>query len=193
MSKLKNFVNEEFKLLKLYGREADNILIIELCNYLDTSDDKYINNCYEKAIKVFEFINSLEDELLVVANIYKEKNYSYNKEKLNIVRYLKNKKVLKSLNCISTDGKDVEFGVIGEDEYINHYYLTCNAKDLNYKKLILDLCKRDFCYKVNPMHDYFIINTNKKICYRMMDDRFVEVIFNNLKFNKDNWLKNLLK
>ncbi|WP_415348397.1 hypothetical protein, partial [Clostridium perfringens] len=100
MSKLKKFISEEFKLLRLYGREADNILIIELCNYLDTADEQYINKCYEKAIKIFEYINSNEDELIVVANVYREKNYIYDKERLNITRYLKNKKVLKSLNCI---------------------------------------------------------------------------------------------
>ncbi|ELC8464276.1 hypothetical protein QYB71_003467 [Clostridium perfringens] len=184
MSKLKKFISEEFKLLLLYGREADNILIIELCNYLDTADEQYINKCYEKAIKIFEYINSNEDELIVVANVYREKNYIYDKERLNITRYLKNKKVLKSLNCISTYGQDVESEVIGEEEYINHYYLTCNTKDLNYKKLILDLCKCDLGFNINPMHDYFIINTDKKICYRMMDDRFVEIIFNDLNFNK---------
>ena len=180
MSSLKKFISEEFKLLKLYGIEAENILTIELCDYLYTSDAQYINKCYEKAIKIFESINSEEDELFIVMNIYKEKNYNY-REDINIARYLKNKKVLKSLNCISTDGKYVESSIVNEDEYINHYYLNCNTKDLNYKKLILDLCRHDLGYKVKSIHDYFIINKNKKICYRMMDDRFVDLVFNNLE------------
>ncbi|WP_200807521.1 DUF3885 domain-containing protein, partial [Clostridioides difficile] len=122
MSSLEKFISEEFKLLKLYSREADNILTIELCDYLYTSDAQYIDKCYEKAMKIFECINYKEDELFIVANIYKEKDYNY-KEKINIERYLKNKKVLKSLNCISTDGKDVDSSVVDENEYISHYYL----------------------------------------------------------------------
>ncbi|EGT5475384.1 TPA: hypothetical protein KOS69_003670 [Clostridioides difficile] len=187
MSSLEKFISEEFKLLKLYSREADNILTIELCDYLYTSDAQYIDKCYEKAMKIFECINYKEDELFIVANIYKEKDYNY-KEKINIERYLKNKKVLKSLNCISTDGKDVDSSVVDENEYISHYYLSCKTKDLNYKKLILDLCKHDLGFKVKRMHDYFIINKNKKICFRMMDDRFVDLIFNDLEFDKEKWI-----
>lgn len=167
--------------------KADNLLTIELCNYLSTSDVQYIGKCYEKAIKVFEYINYKEDELFIVVNIYKEKDYSYI-EKINIERYLKNKKVLKSLNCISTDGKDVGSSVVDENEYISHYYLSCKTKDLNYKKLMLDLCKHDLGFKVKRMHDYFIINKNKKICFRMMDDRFVDLIFNDLEFDKEKWI-----
>lgn len=186
MSCLRNFLSEEFTLLKLYGREVANLLSIELCDYLSTSDDHYINQCYEKAIKIFESINYEEDELFIVANIYKEKNYGY-RENINIGRYLKNRKVLKSLNCVFTDGKDVNSSVVDENEYISHYYLSCKTKDLNYKKLILDLCKYDLGFKVKRMHDYFIINKNKKICYRMMDDRCVDLIFNNLEFDKEKW------
>ncbi|CEK35475.1 Uncharacterised protein [[Clostridium] sordellii] len=187
MSSLRNFLSEEFTLLKLYSREVSNILTIDLCDYLYTSDAQYINKCYEKAIKIFEYINCEDDELFIVANIYREKDYGY-RENINIARYLKNKKVLKSLNCISTDGKDVESRVVNEYEYIIHYYLTCKTKDLYYKKLILDLCKHDLCCKVKPMYDYFIINKNKKICYRMMDDRFVDLIFNDLEFDKEKWI-----
>lgn len=187
MSSLEKFISEEFKLLKLYGREADNILTIELCDYLYTSDAQYINKCYEKAIKIFESINYEEDELFIVVNIYKEKNYNY-RENINIGRYLKNRKVLKSLNCISTDGKDVESSVLNEDEFINHYYLNCKTKDLNYKRFILDLCKHDLECKIKPMNDYFIINKNKKICYRMMDDRCVDLIFHDLEFDKEKWI-----
>lgn len=187
MSSLRTFLSEEFITLKLYSMEADNLLTIELCDYLSTSDVQYIGKCYEKAIKVFEYINYKEDELFIVVNIYKEKDYSYI-EKINIERYLKNKKVLKSLNCISTDGKDVDSSVVDENEYISHYYLSCKTKDLNYKKLMLDLCKHDLGFKVKRMHDYFIINKNKKICFRMMDDRFVDLIFNDLEFDKEKWI-----
>ncbi|CEH33573.1 DUF3885 domain-containing protein [Romboutsia lituseburensis] len=57
--------------------------------------------------------------------------------------------------------------------------INYKVKDIDYKKLILHLCGHEVGLDVKSMSHYFIINKTKKICYIMLDDRRLDLAFEN--------------
>lgn len=176
MNSLREYIKNEFPILKLKGEEGKHILTIELCYKYYTDDKRYIGCCYNKALEIFEDIYEKDDDIILIMNVYEEKD-NINKEPVRIRNYIKNKKLIKNLNCIAT--QDNEEYNLEKDERILHYYLNCKVKDIDYKNLILHLCGHEVGFDVKSMGHYFIINKIKKICYIMLDDRCLDLAFKN--------------
>ncbi len=131
----------------------------------------YVLDCYNQAIKLFKKFFSDSDEIIFVVNTYKDEGFFHRPRRIK--SYLKNQKLNKNLNCLESDCLDGMFG-----KY-THYYLRCKVRDVDYKKLILHLCQHEMGYDIKPMNDYYLIHLEKNYCFRMLDDRCVDLIFKN--------------
>lgn len=187
---LRNYLKNNFPSLQLYGYVEKQTLTVRLSNYF-TDDEEYISDCYHKALWLFEHFFHPQDDVILVVNVYQEKNTDV-LMRPRLRNYMKSKSLMKKLNCIRTDGEEADSTIFDENEVIMHYYLCCKVKEINYKKLLLHLCQHEVCSdlrpRIKPMNDYFIIHKKEKVCFRMLDDRDADLIFNDLKL-KDEWEK----
>lgn len=154
-----------YKTLESY---QEHILTIELSE-LDTKNENYVLDCYFRALNLFETFFSNSESVIFVVNTVKDEGIVYRPRRIK--NYLKNKKMNCFLNCLETECFDGHF-----EKYI-HYYLRCTFGDIDYKKLILHLCQHEMGYGIKSMDDYYFIHLEKNFCFRMLNDRFVDVIF----------------
>lgn len=168
---LKEFLGfSNFSFYENYELYQNHVLTLKLSD-LDTDDLCYVLECYSKAVSLFENVFFDSDNIIFVSNIYQDDGIIYRPRRIK--SYLRNKKLNSALNCLESNCLDG-----GYEKYI-HYYLRCQIRDINYKKLILHLCQHEMGYDVKPMNDYYFINLDKNYCFRMLNDSFIDLIFKN--------------
>ncbi|MBC9709512.1 MAG: hypothetical protein H9W80_09840 [Enterococcus sp.] len=167
MDEFLNFFN--FKFYETLESYNNHVLTVELSE-LDIDDkESYVLDCYLQALHLFEMFFSNSTHIIFVVNTVKDEGIVYRPRRIK--SYLKNKKIVFSLNCLETECFDGRF-----EKYI-HYYSRCMFGDIDYKKLILHLCQHEMGYGIKSMDDYYFIHLEKNFCFRMLDDRFIDIIF----------------
>lgn len=138
-------------------------------------DNPYVIGCYKRAITLFEFIHSSDDELLVVMDINDfDKGRNLHRKLKNFSPYVE-KSLLYTLNH-----KKIPY-VFPEDDdegkYNTHRFtLKCQTSDFKYKSLLKAICNHDVGLKPSVFHRVYFINMTKKTIFHVYDDRGCDVL-----------------
>lgn len=177
---LNGYMSEKYPNLKLRPPLFYNWNIgirFELGNPEENNKEEYMERVYERALTLFKSLHSLNDEIMVVANVHHagEENI-LNRRKLKVFsHYVKSKDFLFRL-------KHKVIPYVFEDVYeiydfeTHRYTLSCKVSDLKYFNLIKAICNHDMDIKPKIYHDVFFINRNKDTVFHIYDDRGCDVI-----------------
>ena len=153
-------------------------------------DKANLKQVYKRYTEIFHKVFDANDQILLVANVYSEKESRFlQKRPLNIYRkYVKNKKRLNQLQhtIIPSVFLDDEDGDDYKDEVIHQFVLPCQKNEIRYVPLLSAISYEDFCHpscilKGFPRNGYdvFFVNATKKVVYHLYDDRGCDVIASN--------------
>lgn len=190
MSSLKEFMDQEFGGIKLYYpfTDNDNVEVVDLLGNLkyEEIDNDYLNRCYKEGKKlfynmfedndnIFFIVNRYEKYLLKIENseIIYDINKSFKKSSMPIKRYLKSNKSLMNLNLITEEINDKKSGL----KRVYNYYIKCKTVNIDYKKLIEEIIKKDYLKKKTFLDDYYLINIDKKLIFHLCDDCILHLIY----------------
>ncbi|MBN6888208.1 uncharacterized protein DUF3885 [Cytobacillus horneckiae] len=145
----------------------------------------YFNRVYTQAISLFNDLFSAEDKILLVTNVYQNKDFvRKSKKKMMVYRhYIQNKDVrfrLKQemLPYMFDDEENTE------DYCTSQFSLQCCKQDIRYPLLIKAICNQDFPVLKPRLHnpyrlyhpDVFFINLTNNVIFYIYDDRGCEII-----------------
>ena len=122
----------------------------------------YLQGCYKRAITLFDEINEIDDQIVMVIDVFNKKVGSR-----NILPYLKDKK-----------NKRVRLEHVLMEELVVHRFSFVGTKnEIYYKQLVKKICDKDF-YSFMRKKDYIVyfINLDKKTIYYLYDDRGCDII-----------------
>ena len=146
-----------------------------------------LKQIYKRSKDIFNGIFKENDEILLVTNVYCQKDDIFlQKKPLGVYKkYIKNKmaltklqhRVLPDVFCDDRDG----------EEDINHvthnFVLPCKKSEIRYIQLLKAISYEDFPHPSQILkgfsrngHDIFFVNLTKKIIYHLYDDRGCDVI-----------------
>jgi hypothetical protein len=141
---------------------------------------------YSQALSIFNDLFSLDDQIILVTNVYQYKAYKNRGQRIKVYdRYIKNKDLkfhLKQETLPYMFDEEEE-----ADEYItSRFYLHCRKQDIRYVLLIKAACNEDFPLKPkldkregSYYPDLFFVNVTKNLIFFIYDDRGCEVIASN--------------
>lgn len=190
MSSLREFMDKEFRGIKLYYPFTDNgnVEVVDLLGNLkyEEIDNDYLSRCYKEGKKlfynmfkdndnIFFIVNRYEKYLLKIENneIIYDVNKSFKKRSMPIKRYLKSNKSLMSLNLITDEINDKKSGL----KRVYNYYIKCKTVDINHRKLMEDIIKKDHLKKKTFLDDYYLVNIDKKSIFHLCDDCILHLIY----------------
>ncbi|WP_068677356.1 DUF3885 domain-containing protein [Oceanobacillus sp. Castelsardo] len=165
----------------------------EMYQLKDETDElnlDYFYTVYDQAISLFNEIFSAEDKILLVTNIYHNKNYvRRSRRKIKVYRhYIKNKDVRLRLKqeTLPYMFDDEEYA---EEKCTSQFSLECRKQDIRYPLLIKAICNQDFPSLKPKLHnpyglyepDVFFINVTKNVIFYIYDDRGCEVISSDIE------------
>ena len=164
--------------------------LYQLKNETDELNPDYFNTVYDQAITLFNDLFSAEDKILLITNIYQNKDYvRRSKKKIKVYsHYIKNKDVrfhLKQerLPYMFDDEEDAEANCTSQ------FSLECCKQDIRYPLLIKAICNQDFHSLKPRLHnpyglyepDVFFIDVTNNVIFYIYDDRGCEVIASDIE------------
>ncbi|MBD8014590.1 DUF3885 domain-containing protein [Planococcus wigleyi] len=140
-------------------------------------------NAYKQTLAIFNDLFSEEDELVLVTNVYHQKNANGRTKPFKVYKNgVKNKKLTLQLK-LNTLPYVFDEEEEADDYYTAQYQLKCKKHDLRYHQLIQAACNEDFPLKPKFRRekgmyypDTFFINLTKNTIFFIYDDRGCEVI-----------------
>lgn len=161
----------------------------EIANpYLSFEADTNLKQIQDRSRNLFNHIFDESDELLLVTNVYCEKNGNIlGRKPLNIYKkYIRNKGLLGKLQY-----RDLPNLFLGDDEeetamITKQFVLPCKKSDIKYTQLLKAISYEDFKHPMQILkgfpqygYDIFFVNLSKKIIFHLYDDRGCDVIASN--------------
>jgi hypothetical protein len=132
----------------------------------------YLQDVYDRAIKLFRTIFHTDDNLVVVINVHQEKKKQL--KKTNIYnKYVTNRAVRFTFRHFQMPFMFDET----QDEILTHqFHFTCKTKDLRIYALLKAIANQDFGAKPSFPHEVYFLHAKKGIIFYLYDDRGCDVI-----------------
>lgn len=142
-------------------------------------DKRYLESACARSILLFEEIFKPNDNILLLIDapflIEYMENFNLNDNKakeqllLDLTPFIANKKLINTIEFIK--GNDCCY--YDDDEmYLFRSIIECTVKDINYKKLLKNICGQDSYSYMEHVH---FIHIDKKIKYHLYDDRGLDL------------------
>ncbi|WP_010096248.1 DUF3885 domain-containing protein [Ornithinibacillus scapharcae] len=164
--------------------------LYQLKSDTDDLNPEYFDTVYKQAIALFEALFSADDKIILVTNIYQNRDFvRKSNKKIKVYRhFIKGKDVRirlgqQILPFMFDDEDDME------GKCTSQFYLECQKEDIRYPILIRAICNQDFhslkprLYNPYELYepDVFFINMTKNLIYYIYDDRGCEVIASDIE------------
>lgn len=139
------------------------------------SNSSYIQECYRRAITLFESIHSPTDSIFVIVDVN-----DYHKGK-HINRKLKNFPPYVERSLLYKLSYQLMPYIFPEDDeegkYRTHRFtLKCKTSDLKYIPLLKAICNQDLGVKPSFFNKVYFININKNTIFHVYDDRGCDLL-----------------
>ncbi len=133
------------------------------------SDARYLQGSYERARLLFEALHAPEDEIFIVMDVWHDEKGTFLTSKLKNYRRYVAKEWLFKLN--------VQTIALHEEEgSIERFSLKCRTSDVQYSKLLKDICRQDLGMQPNLFHPVYVINMRTNTLFYVYDDRGCDVV-----------------
>ncbi|WP_453996178.1 DUF3885 domain-containing protein [Bacillus nitroreducens] len=172
-----NFPNLELRPPLFYGWDIGIRfeLGVEWFTDIDDHNSRYVRDCYNRAITLFEALHSPTDDLYIVIDVNDyDKGKSLKQQLKNFSPYVK-KSLLYRLKH-----QELPYIFPEEDEegtYKTHRFtLTCKPSDMNYVRLLIAICNQDLGLRPRMLHRTYFVNINRKTIFHVYDDRGCDVL-----------------
>lgn len=175
---LNNYMNNKFPNIGLRPPLLHNWhtgIRFELGSPNENNMKHYMERVYFRTLSLFKSLHSLQDEIIIVANVHQDEKSRLRKKLKIFQHYIKSKDVLIKLqhNTIPFVFEEVDASF---NLKTDRYNLRCNVSDVKYIKLIKAICNRDMDILPKILHDIFFINMTNDTIFHVYDDRGCDVI-----------------
>lgn len=150
----------------------------ELGVYLNDEDDRgdYMQEAYRRAIGLFEAVHDMDDEILVVVDVYDYGVFKRFTPKVKVFkRYVKQKAVRFKMTQMIIPfvyPEDDEEGICKT----HRFTLKCKREDLKYQALLRAICNQDMGFSPRIYHRVYFINLKKSTIFHVYDDRGCDLL-----------------
>ncbi|WP_301420960.1 DUF3885 domain-containing protein [Mammaliicoccus lentus] len=178
VNKINSIKDIDFNTLKnTYNVYLENELSQIEGNGIETNNS-YFQNVYNKAIRVFDEIFDLKDQIKLIHSISTNnvtpRNSRFSKRFLSkqIASSYKYEQIIKTDDIFKIS---------------NVFTYQCKKKDIKYEKLIKAICNQDFpnlTPNINQQETFssiYFINIDKEILFHLYDDRGFVIVFSDEK------------
>ncbi|MGE8723284.1 DUF3885 domain-containing protein [Leptospira terpstrae] len=137
--------------------------------------NKYFNECIKRSLLIFEEIFEPNNNILIVFNVFQKKRNKIRKSNF----------ILKQIGDF--DLKNVKFkkysiDIDSEKKIFNQVVIQSQTNQINYPNLIEGLINKDFPTRAPRItEELFFINLEKKIIFKIYDDRGLDVVSQSLE------------
>lgn len=164
--------------------------LYQLKEKTDELNPDYFNAVYDQAITLFNDLFSADDQIFLVTNMYRYRNYKKrSRRKFKVyLHYIKSKDVRlrltqETLPYMFDDEEELE------EKCTSQFSIQCHKQDVRYSTLIKAICNQDFPPAKPRIHnpynlyepDVFFINATRNVIFYIYDDRGCEVIASDME------------
>lgn len=148
---------------------------------VEHEDKNNLQQIKERSFRIFDTVFNNGDEMLLISDIYCEKNERFLQKRPTKVyqKYVKRKEVRQKLeHQVFSDGD--------ENMVTHRFLLPCKKSDIRYKPLLFAISYEDFPHpsqilkgRYRPGIDIYFVNITRRMIYHLYDDRGCDVIASN--------------